>query len=112
MDWITTANGLIALITALFGLIGTGVSAFFAIKTLIKSRKEKTAQENWNFIMTIARAAMSKAEESGKQGKAKKEMVIEAVKEGCRAAGFDADPFIDQLMAFIDQSIEFANTIK
>lgn len=112
MDWITTANGLIALITAFCGLIGTGVSAFFAIKTLIKSRKEKTAQENWNFIMTIARAAMSKAEESGKHGKDKKEMVIDAVKEGCKAAGIDAEPFINQLMAFIDQSIQFANTIK
>ena len=112
MDWITTANGLIALITALVGLIGTGISAFFAIKTLIKSRKEKTAQENWNFIMEVARAAMSKAEESGKKGKAKKEMVINAVKESCKAAGINIDGFIDQLVAFIDQSISFANTIK
>ena len=55
---------------------------------------------------------MSKAEESGKKGKAKKEMVIDAVKAACQEAGIDADPFIDQLVAFIDQSISFANTIK
>ena len=35
-DWITTVNGLIALITSLLGLIGTGVGAFFAIKGFIK----------------------------------------------------------------------------
>jgi len=32
MDWITTVNGLIALLSGLFGLIGTGVATFFAIK--------------------------------------------------------------------------------
>jgi len=111
-DFLQTANGLIALITAFVGLVGTGISAYFAIRTLIKSRKDKTAQENWTFIMTIAKAAMSKAEESGKSGKAKKEMVVDAVKEGCTAAGIDIAPFLDQLLAFIDQSIAFANTIK
>ena len=111
-DFLQTANGLIALITALCGLIGTGIGAFIAIKTLIKSRKDKTLQENWNFIMNIAKTAMRKAEESGKKGKAKKEMVVDAVKEGCKASGIDLDPFIDQLLAFIDQSIAFANTIK
>lgn len=103
---------LVELIAALIGLIGTGVGAFFAIKTLIKSRKDKTFQENWEFIKQVAMSAMSKAEESGKKGKAKKEMVIDAVKEACRAAGIEMDAFIDQLTAFIDQSISFANTIK
>ena len=41
-DWITTANGLIALITGLIGLIGTGVGAFFAIKNFIKAVTETT----------------------------------------------------------------------
>ena len=105
-EFLQTANGLIALITALLGLIGTGVSA------LIKARKEKTLQENWELIKTMALAAMSKAEESGKTGADKKTMVIESVKEGCKAAGINLDAFIDQLVAFIDQSITFANTIK
>lgn len=112
MDWITTANGLVALITALVGLIGTGVSAFFAIRTLINSRKDKTLQENWELIKTIAMNAMSAAEQSNKKGQDKKEMVIEAVKEGCKSAGINLDPFIDQLVSFIDQTINFANTIK
>lgn len=36
-DWITTANGIIALVTGLIGLIGTGIGAFFAIKATINS---------------------------------------------------------------------------
>ena len=107
-----TIQQVIAIITALVGLIGTGVGAFITIKTLLKSRKEKTLQENWELIKTIAMTAMSKAEESGKKGADKKTMVIEATKEGCKAAGINLDAFIDQLMAFIDQSISFANTIK
>ena len=112
MDWITTVNGLIALITALCGLVGTGISAFFAIRTLIKSRKEKTVQENWAFICEVAKKAMSKAEELGKTGADKKTMVIEIVRETCKASGIDIDAFLDQLSAFIDDSIAFANTIK
>lgn len=107
-----TVQSIIALVTALCGLIGTGISAFFAIRTLIKARKEKTLKENWELIKTMALSAMSKAEESGKSGADKKTMVVEAVKEGCRAAGIEIDGFIDQLVAFIDQSISFANTIK
>ena len=103
---------LIALITAFLGLVGTGVSLFFAIKTLITSRKDKTAQENWTFIMEIAKTAMSTAEASGKSGKDKKQMVIDIVTESCKTAGIDITPFVEQLMSFIDQSIAFANTIK
>ena len=111
-EFLQTANGLIALITALVGLIGTGIGAFFTIKTLINSRKDKTFQDNWNFIKQVAMSAMSKAEESGKKGKDKKQIVIDSVKEACKAAGINLDAFIDQLRAFIDQSIEFANTLK
>jgi hypothetical protein len=32
MEIITTANGIIALITGLFGLIGTGIGTYFAVK--------------------------------------------------------------------------------
>lgn len=107
-----TIQQIIAIIAALAGLISTGIGAFITIKTLIKARTEKTLQENWELIKTMAMTAMSKAEESGKAGKEKKEIVIDAVKAGCKAAGINLDSFIDQLMAFIDQSIEFANTIK
>ena len=89
-----TIQQIIAIIAALAGLISTGIGAFITIKTLIKARTEKTLQENWELIKTMAMTAMSKAEESGK------------------AASIKLDSFIDQLMALIDQSIELANTIK
>ena len=108
-DWITTVNGLIALITGLVGLIGTGVGTFFAIKNWIKATKEKSAKEIWAMIMEIADAAMKDVEKSTLHGLDKKEAVISAVKEGCKAAGIDLDPFIDQLGAYIDSCIKWYN---
>lgn len=108
----TTINGLIALITALLGLIGTGVSAFFAIKAFIKTLKQKNQSEVWALIMSIADAAMKDAEKSGKKGAEKKEMVISAIKASCEAAGLDITEFIDALSAYIDQTIKFVNDLK
>ena len=109
MEWITTVNGLIALITSLCGLIGTGVGAFFAIKAFVKSLKQKSFAEIWALIQEMADAAMREAEKSGKEGKDKKTMVIESVKASCKAAGVDIDVFVDQLSDYIDQTIAFVN---
>lgn len=108
-DWITTVNGLLALITGLVGLIGTGVGTFFAIKNWIKATKEKSSKEIWAMIMEIADAAMKEAEKSTLHGASKKELVINMVKEGCKAAGIDLGPFIDQLGAYIDSCISWYN---
>lgn len=112
MDWITTVNGLIALITGLCGLIGTGIGVFFAVKNWIKATKEKSASEIWAMIMAIADAGIKEAEASGKSGKAKKQMVIDIVKASCKGAGIDLDLFIDQLSAYIDQTISFVNDMS
>ena len=112
MDWINTVNGLIALITGLCGLIGTGIGAFFSIKNLIKAMKEKSSKENWAFIMQIADSAMKEAERSQKEGKDKKQIAISVVKEACKTAGIDISDFIDQLSVYIDQAIAFANDIR
>lgn len=112
MDWITTVNGLIALITGLIGLIGTGIGAFFAIKNWIIATKEKSSKEIWELITKAADAAMKTAEESGKNGADKKEMVIEMVKSSCKASGLNIDAFMDQLSAYIDECISFANSLN
>ena len=106
---ISTIRELIALITALVGLIGTGVGAFFAIKNWIKATKEKSSKEIWAMIMEMADAAMKEYEHSTLSGADKKKAVIEAVKSGCKAAGVDLDIFIDQLSDYIDQTIHFVN---
>lgn len=109
LDWISTANGLIALITALCGLIGTAIGAFFAIRNWIKALKEKSSKEIWALIVASADVAMKQAEESGKSGKDKKAMVIEVVGATCKEAGLDITPFLEQLSDYIDQTIRFVN---
>ena len=111
-DWITTVNGLITLITALIGLIGTGVGTFFAIKNWIKVTKEKSAKEIWAMIMGMADAAMKEYEHSSLHGADKKKAVIESVKASCKAGGINLDAFIDQLGAYIDSCIDWYNGMK
>ena len=112
MDWITTANGIITLITGLVGLIGTGIGAYFAIRNWITVLKTKNSQEIWSLIMEMADAAMTEAEASMKDGETKKKMVIDSVKASCKAAGIEADLFIDQLSDYIDNTIKFVNSMK
>ena len=112
MDWLETANGIVTLISALIALIGTGIGVYFAIKNFIKLMKSNTKEQNWKLIMKIADAAMKTAETSGKKGADKKQMVIESVKASCKAAGIDADEFVDQLADYIDQTIAFVNSMK
>ena len=112
MDWLETANGIVTLISALVALIGTGMGVYFAIKNFIKLMKSNTKEQNWKLIMKIADAGRETAEKSGKKGADKKQMVIESVKASCKAAGIDADQFIDQLVDYIDQTIAFVNSMK
>ena len=109
MDWITTAYGLVTLIGAIIGLIGTGVGTFFSIKNWIAKTKEKTFNEKLAMLKSVADAAMKEAEASGKSGADKKTMVMNVVKESCKAAGLDIDLFINQLSDYIDNSITWFN---
>lgn len=111
-DWLTTAQGVISLLVGLVGLISGGVGAFFAIKNFLKALKEKNATEIWNLIMSIADKAMKEAEASSLKGADKKQMVVDAVKAGCKEAGLEIEGFIDQLNDYIDQTISFVNDMK
>ena len=111
-NWLTTAQGVLSLITGLIGLIGSGVGAFFAIKNFIKAAKTKSMNEIWSIIMSMADAAMKEAEASQKSGEDKKQMVLDAVKSGCKAANINIDAFIGQLSQYIDQTIDFVNKMS
>ena len=113
MDWITTANGLIALLTGLFGLIGTGIGAFFTIRAFIQKNKNNTMQQNWKLVMQAADAAMEVVEHANlHDGAEKKKLAIDMVKKSCEAVGLDISLFIDQLGAYIDQSIAWYNDMQ
>lgn len=111
-SWIENANGLIALITAFCGLVATAISLFALIKKILKEKKNQEASATMEQIKAMALAAMAKAEESGKAGKEKKQIVIDSVTEALKSQGVNITPFLSQLDAFINQSIEFANQIK
>ena len=109
---LSSINEWVALLSGLLGLIGTAVGVFFAVKNWIAALKTKQSQEIWTLIMEIADAAMEEAERSGASGADKKTMVIETVKASTLAAGLDATTFLDQLSAYIDQTIEFFNKMN
>lgn len=112
MEFMSTANELIVLLTSFLGLIGTGIGTFFAIKNWLKAIKEKTKAEQWALIMEMADAAMKVAEKSGASGADKKDMVIESIKASALAANLDLSMFLDQLSLYIDQTIDFVNDMK
>ena len=112
VNWLTTAQGVLSLITGLVGLLGTGVGAFFAIKNFIAATKTKNASEIWTIIMSMADAAMKEAEASQRSGEDKKQMVLDSVNAACKTAGLDMSLFLDQLNTYIDQTISFVNQMK
>lgn len=112
MEWITTANGIITLITGLVGLIGTGIGTYFAIRNWFKILKTKNAQEIWTLIMEMTDSAMKEAEKSYLSGADKKDMVLNMVKTSCKSAGINIDFFINQLDSYVDQTISFVNDMK
>ena len=111
-EWITTANGIITLITGLFGLIGTGIGAYFAVKNWITVLKTKSSQEIWSMIMSIADEVMKEMEGSTFDHATRKQTVVDAVKTACKAAGVNLDPFIDQLSDYIDDTIQFVRDMQ
>ena len=111
-DWLSTAQGVLTLITGLIGLISAAVGAYFAVKNFIKATKSKNANEIWSMMMSMADAAMKEAEASQKSGEDKKKMVLDSVNAACKSAGLDMSLFLDQLNTYIDQTISFVNQMK
>ena len=103
---------ILSLIIGLAGLIGTGISAYKAVKFWIQNLKDKKSTEIWGMVMEMADAAMTEAEKSGKNGADKKAMVIDAIQGSAKAAGIDINEFLDQLDMYIDQTITFVNAMK
>lgn len=112
MDWITNAQALLSLIIGFFGLISAAVTAFVAVKKVIKANKGKSLNEIWALVMKLADAAMIEAEKTALSGVAKKDKVIAMVNAAAKEAGIDISAFTEQLSEYIDQTINFVNTIS
>lgn len=107
--WIENANAIIALIGGLVGLLATGIPL---IITIVKLFKNKNKGQIWSMIQTAADAAIKDAEASGKSGADKKTMVINAVTAALKTQGIDISAFTEQLSAYIDNCISFANSLN
>lgn len=107
-----TLQQILVIITGLVGLIGTGISTYFAIRAVIQKNKGKSFGEIWALLLEIADAAMKEAEESGKKGKEKKELALSIINASAKAAGVDVEPFTSQLSDYIDETIKFVNDIS
>ena len=109
MEIINNANAIVALISAVVGLISAGIPLGIIIYNLFKGKNKK---EVFEILKDMATAAIVSAEASGKAGADKKTMVIEAVKAGAAAKGINVTPFMTQLDAFIEQSVATNNAFK
>jgi Na+-transporting methylmalonyl-CoA/oxaloacetate decarboxylase gamma subunit len=112
MEWLTTAEQVLSLLVAFVGLIGTVISTFVAVKATIEKNKGKSLAEIWSLIMYIADEAMKTAENSGKSGADKKQMVMDTIHASAKAANLDISLFTKQINDYIDQTIKFVNGMR
>lgn len=111
--WPATVEGWVTLIGLMIGLIGAIAALIPTIVKLCKSLKTIVKEKNWSKIKEIADSAMKAAEESNKSGAEKKELVINTVKAGCKAAGIEIDDgLIESLSKYIDETIEWFNDMN
>ncbi len=111
-EFITNLNEWATFLGSLIGLLSTACGVFFAVKNWITVLKTKQSQEIWTLIMEIADKAMEEAERTGETGANKKAQVMESIKAAVSAAGLDITAFIDQVSAYIDDTIAFFNKMK
>jgi hypothetical protein len=106
LQWVELICSIIGAIVTLAGLVPAAVAL---VKFVIKSIKDK----NWSAIKEIADKAMVAAEASGKSGADKKQMVIDAVVAGCKAANIDIDESqLKALADYIDKIIAEHNQLS
>ncbi len=111
--WPTTVEGWVTLITLFCGLIGAIAGLIPLAIKVVKKGKELVKNKNWEKIKEITKAAMEKAQASGKAGADKKAMVMEAVKAACKEAEIEFDEeLINQLSNYIDKTKDFVNGMK
>jgi len=110
--WPNTLEGWVSLISFIIGFVGAIVALIPMTINLVKKGKELIKNKDWDKIKEIADVAMKKAEETGKTGAEKKEIVIAAVKAGCEEAGIIInEQLLKNLADYIDATIEWVNSM-
>lgn len=102
MNFVENANAIVALISAIAGLLSAAIPLGVVIYNLFKGKK---AKEIFADLKDMAIAAVNEAEKTGKSGAEKKEIAIAAIKAAAAAKNIDVEPFMNQLLAVIDQIV-------
>lgn len=103
-------ESIITIITLAVGLIGAIAALIPSLIKLFKSLKEIAQNKDWGKIKAIIKAAIVKAEASGKAGADKKQMVIDATIAGCKEIGVEVDEaLVEQISEYIEKTISFVN---
>lgn len=113
MDWISTIQGIMAIIGGGLTIISTAIAIIVSIVGKIKERKQKTWQENLQYLKDIADKGMEQAEASTLKGEDKKSMTLNVCSAAAEAAGIENfASFVKDLSSYIDNSIIFFNQMK
>lgn len=106
-------ESIITIITLAAGLIGAIAALVPSLIKLFKSLKEIAQNKDWSKIKVVIKAAIVKAEASGKAGADKKQMVIEATIAGCAEIGVEVDEaLLNQISEYIEKTISFVNEMS
>ena len=111
--WPTTVEGWVNLVVFIVGFVAAVAALVPTVIKLAKKGAELVKNKNWSKIEKIAMAAMRAAEETGKKGAEKQQMVIDAVRSGCAEAGIlVSDDDLKKLVSYIDETIAWFKSMK
>ena len=104
---------LLSIISVGIGLLMTGIGIARTWIASIKERKSKTAQENLDYLKTVADKAMAAAEETSASGADKKAAVIAAVGAAAKEANItNMADYLTKVSKYIEDSVAFANSFN
>ena len=108
--WPTTVEGWVNLVVFIAGFVAAVAALVPTVIKLVKKGAELVKNKNWSKIEKIAMEAMKAAEETGKKGAEKQQMVIDAVVAGCKEAEIEfSEEDLKNLVKYINETIEWFN---
>ena len=111
--WPTTVEGWVNLVVFIVGFVAAVAALVPTVIKLAKKGAELVKNKNWSKIEKIAMAAMRAAEETGKKGAEKQQMVIDAVVACCKEAEIEiSEEDLKNLAKYIDETIEWFNSMN
>jgi len=104
---------LLSIISVGLGLLMTGIGIARTWIASLKERKNKTKEENLDYLKTVADKAMAAAEATSASGADKKAVVIAAVDAAAKEANItDVADYLTKVSKYIEDSVTFAKSFS